>query len=81
MKKSEAVSDFAKSKTMKEQREFLPIYSVREELLNVIRDNQVRAACEFACDGCVVVCGCECWLQRSVERHAGAVVSLAACDG
>jgi len=41
MKASEAVSDFARSKSMKEQREFLPIYTVREELLNVIRTNQV----------------------------------------
>ena len=40
-KKSEAVSDFAKNKTMKQQREYLPIYSVREELLTIIRDNRV----------------------------------------
>lgn len=40
-KKSEAVSDFAKSKSMKEQREYLPIYSVRAELLTIIRDNRV----------------------------------------
>lgn len=40
-KKSEAVSDFAKSKTMKEQREYLPIYSVRADLLTIIRDNRV----------------------------------------
>lgn len=41
MKKGEAVSDFAKSKTMAQQRQYLPIYSVREELLQVIRENQV----------------------------------------
>ena len=40
-KKSEAVSEFAKTKTMKEQREYLPIFSVREELLTIIRDNRV----------------------------------------
>jgi pre-mRNA-splicing factor ATP-dependent RNA helicase DHX38/PRP16 len=40
-KKSEAVSDFSKNKTMKEQREYLPIYSVREELLTIVRDNRV----------------------------------------
>lgn len=40
-KKSEAVSDFAKSKTLKEQREFLPVYSVRDRLLTVIRDNRI----------------------------------------
>ena len=35
MKKGEAVSDFAKSKTLSEQRQYLPIYSVRDELLQV----------------------------------------------
>lgn len=35
MKKGEAVSDFAKSKSMAEQRQYLPIFSVREELLQV----------------------------------------------
>ncbi|XP_057530886.1 pre-mRNA-splicing factor ATP-dependent RNA helicase DEAH7 [Amaranthus tricolor] len=41
LKKDEAVSDFAKTKTMAEQRQYLPIYSVRDELLQVIRENQV----------------------------------------
>ncbi|CAL5200097.1 unnamed protein product [Lathyrus oleraceus] len=41
MKKGEAVSDFAKSKSLSEQRQYLPIFSVREELLQVIRENQV----------------------------------------
>ena len=35
------VSEFARTKTIQEQREFLPIFSVREELMNVIRENQV----------------------------------------
>ncbi|KAK7364029.1 hypothetical protein VNO80_12358 [Phaseolus coccineus] len=35
MKKGEAVSDFAKSKTIAEQRQYLPIFSVREELLQI----------------------------------------------
>ncbi|XP_043691345.1 pre-mRNA-splicing factor ATP-dependent RNA helicase DEAH7 [Telopea speciosissima] len=39
--KGEAVSDFAKSKTLAQQRQYLPIYSVREELLQVIRENQI----------------------------------------
>jgi len=38
--KSDAVSSFARSKTIREQREYLPVFAVREELLNVIRDNQ-----------------------------------------
>ncbi|KAL6511543.1 hypothetical protein OROGR_021140 [Orobanche gracilis] len=40
-KREEAVSDFAKSKTLAQQRQYLPIFSVREELLQVIRENQV----------------------------------------
>ena len=39
--KAGAVSEFALTKSLKEQREFLPIFSVRESLLQVIRDNQI----------------------------------------
>uniref|UniRef100_A0A8W8KG70 Helicase ATP-binding domain-containing protein n=1 Tax=Magallana gigas TaxID=29159 RepID=A0A8W8KG70_MAGGI len=39
--KSEAVSEFAKRKSIAEQRKYLPIYAIRNELLNVIRDNNV----------------------------------------
>ena len=39
--KNVAQSTFAKTKTMKQQREFLPVFDVREELLNVVRENQV----------------------------------------
>jgi pre-mRNA-splicing factor ATP-dependent RNA helicase DHX38/PRP16 len=35
------VSHFAKSKTIRQQREFLPAFGVREELLNIIRENNV----------------------------------------
>ncbi|KAJ4295738.1 hypothetical protein N0V88_004440 [Collariella sp. IMI 366227] len=41
LKKSEGASNFSQSKTLKEQREYLPAFAVREELLRVIRDNQV----------------------------------------
>ncbi|KAL9607828.1 MAG: hypothetical protein Q9167_007291 [Letrouitia subvulpina] len=41
MKKQEGQSAFSKSKTLQEQREYLPAFAVREELLRVIRDNQV----------------------------------------
>jgi hypothetical protein len=40
LKASEAVSVFARSKTLREQREFLPAFAIREELLRIIRDNQ-----------------------------------------
>lgn len=41
LKKSAGASDFSKSKTLREQREFLPAFAVREGLIQVIRDNQV----------------------------------------
>ncbi|KAG5519848.1 hypothetical protein PMAC_000123 [Pneumocystis sp. 'macacae'] len=41
MKKSEAASEFSRGKSLKEQREYLPAFAVREDLLNVIRENQV----------------------------------------
>ncbi|OQD75204.1 hypothetical protein PENDEC_c008G00691 [Penicillium decumbens] len=42
LKKDEGgASSFSKSKTLREQREFLPAFAVREDLLRVIRDNQV----------------------------------------
>ncbi|KAK1680311.1 hypothetical protein QYE76_041159 [Lolium multiflorum] len=39
--KAEAVSDFAKSKSLAQQRQYLPIYTVRDDLLQVVRENQV----------------------------------------
>ncbi|KAK9727570.1 Pre-mRNA-splicing factor ATP-dependent RNA helicase PRP16 [Basidiobolus ranarum] len=38
---TDAVSTFARSKTLREQREYLPAFAVREQLLQIIRDNQV----------------------------------------
>ncbi|KAJ3272979.1 DEAH-box RNA helicase prp16 [Terramyces sp. JEL0728] len=39
--KNESISEFAMTKTLKEQRQFLPAFAVREELLRVIRDNRI----------------------------------------
>ncbi|XP_052231826.1 pre-mRNA-splicing factor ATP-dependent RNA helicase PRP16-like isoform X2 [Dreissena polymorpha] len=39
--KTEAVSEFAKKRTLAQQRQYLPIFAVRNELLNIIRDNSV----------------------------------------
>ena len=39
--KSVARSEFAKSKTMREQREYLPVFGSREDLMHVIRENNV----------------------------------------
>ncbi|WPH01691.1 pre-mrna-splicing factor atp-dependent rna helicase prp16 [Acrodontium crateriforme] len=41
LKKDTGQSDFSRTKSLKEQREYLPAFAVREELLRVIRDNQV----------------------------------------
>uniref|UniRef100_A0A1I7ZLV8 RNA helicase n=1 Tax=Steinernema glaseri TaxID=37863 RepID=A0A1I7ZLV8_9BILA len=41
LKDTEAVSSFALEKTIKEQREFLPVFAVRQKMLSVIRDNSV----------------------------------------
>eukprot|EP00808_Paulinella_micropora_P018763 g35533.t1 len=40
-KKSEAQSAFSQNKTIREQREYLPIFTCKQELLRVIRDSQV----------------------------------------
>ena len=39
--KEQGQSDFSRSKSLREQREYLPAFAVREELLKVVRDNQV----------------------------------------
>ncbi|KAF6815101.1 pre-mRNA splicing factor ATP-dependent RNA helicase prp16 [Colletotrichum sojae] len=43
MKKDEGggSSDFSRSKTLREQRQYLPAFAVREDLMRVIRENQV----------------------------------------
>ena len=41
LKSSKGASDFSKSKSIKEQREYLPVFSVREELMNLINNNKI----------------------------------------
>mmetsp|Transcript_29689 Transcript_29689/g.83695 ORF Transcript_29689/g.83695 Transcript_29689/m.83695 type:complete len:1298 (+) Transcript_29689:152-4045(+) len=41
LKKSEAASEFSRTKTLSQQRKSLPVFEVREELLQLIRENQV----------------------------------------
>lgn len=38
---STAVSSFATTKTLSQQRQYLPVFAVREEMMRVVRDNQV----------------------------------------
>jgi hypothetical protein len=40
LKANQGVSNFARTRTLKEQREYLPAFAVREELLKTIRENQ-----------------------------------------
>jgi pre-mRNA-splicing factor ATP-dependent RNA helicase DHX38/PRP16 len=40
LKTQTATSSFAKTRTLKEQREYLPAFACREELMKTIRDNQ-----------------------------------------
>jgi pre-mRNA-splicing factor ATP-dependent RNA helicase DHX38/PRP16 len=40
LKASTGVSAFAKSRTLREQREYLPAFACREDLMRVVRDNQ-----------------------------------------
>ena len=58
---------------MKQQREFLPIHSVREELMRVIAENQVRVRacvrvcwCIFLCT-CVRACVCDVWSRAELS--------------
>lgn len=39
--KTDAVSEFARKRTIDEQRKFLPIYAIREDLLKIIRENSI----------------------------------------
>ena len=39
--KNDAISDFAKKRTIDEQRKYLPIYAIREDLLKIIRENSI----------------------------------------
>ncbi|RUS19562.1 hypothetical protein BC937DRAFT_87268 [Endogone sp. FLAS-F59071] len=41
LKSNEGASAFSRSKTIREQREYLPVFAVRENLMQVVRDNQV----------------------------------------
>jgi pre-mRNA-splicing factor ATP-dependent RNA helicase DHX38/PRP16 len=55
---SEAQSQFAKSKTIKQQREYLPIYTVKDRLLDIIRENQIVVIVGETGSGLSVVCLC-----------------------
>ncbi len=41
LQKNESSSEFTRTKTILEQRQFLPVFTVREELLSIVRENQI----------------------------------------
>ncbi|KAL6760535.1 P-loop containing nucleoside triphosphate hydrolase protein [Haematococcus lacustris] len=41
LKKSQGASDFSRTKTIQQQRRSLPVYTIRDELMQVIRENPV----------------------------------------
>ena len=41
LKDTEAVSDFALEKSLRQQREYLPVFAVRQKMMSVIRENNV----------------------------------------
>ena len=43
------MSTFAKTRTLKEQREYLPAFACREEILRIIRDNQGMSSLYVYC--------------------------------
>ncbi|KAG5220543.1 pre-mrna splicing factor [Salix suchowensis] len=49
LKASAGVSNFARTRTLKEQREYLPAFACREELMKIIRDNQGRDLLRCRC--------------------------------
>lgn len=40
LKAGQATSSFARNQTLKEQREYLPAFACREDILRTVRDNQ-----------------------------------------
>jgi pre-mRNA-splicing factor ATP-dependent RNA helicase DHX38/PRP16 len=50
LKTNAATSSFAKNRTLKEQREYLPAFACREDLMKTIRENQGMYVCRiYAC--------------------------------
>jgi hypothetical protein len=64
----QARSDFAKGKTLREQREYLPIFTVRDELLTVIRENQVSLH-PLATSHAAASRKAHLWLVELSDRH------------
>ena len=67
------VSEFAKKNTIKDQRKLLPVYECREELLQVIRENQVVVVVgETGSGKTTQVCAARPLNPRTLGDHPGA---------
>ena len=49
LKTAAGVSAFARTRTLKEQREYLPAFACREELMKVVRENQGTSSFPCVC--------------------------------
>jgi pre-mRNA-splicing factor ATP-dependent RNA helicase DHX38/PRP16 len=49
LKTSAGVSSFARNRTLREQREYLPAFACREDILRTIRDNQGAVCSTLSC--------------------------------
>jgi pre-mRNA-splicing factor ATP-dependent RNA helicase DHX38/PRP16 len=53
VKASEGASNFSRTKSLKEQREYLPAFACREDLMRTIRENQGPYSSSFLrCSSC-----------------------------
>ena len=58
LKTAAGVSVFARTRTLKEQREYLPAFACREELMRVIRENQGKPPVESECRAVLLTTMC-----------------------
>jgi pre-mRNA-splicing factor ATP-dependent RNA helicase DHX38/PRP16 len=72
--KSGAASEFSRTKSLSEQRAFLPVHTVRQDLLDIVRENQVTVIVgETGSGKCVVILV---QISLSVTFNAGKTTQL-----
>ena len=69
----QAISDWAKSRTLQQQRQFLPVYDCREELLQVIRENQVVVVVGETGSGKTTQVGA---FDTAIQRHKKILIQI-----
>ena len=75
MKEQAVVSEFARKKTLTQQRQYLPVFAVREELLKIIRDNSITIVVGETGSGKTTqltqVCGQRDGVREDYSTHTG----------